>query len=251
MTEDRPQRVGDALRTAVLRVAGGVGPVTVLFSGGLDSSLIAWWLAARPGLRLATLGIAESPDLVRAEAAAPRIGVALESLRLDPEEIRARWERFVRSNGAAPEPPSPIQFTFELAFERLPGRTLVTGQGADELFGGYARYDGLDPATAGEISARDLKQLLEMDWPQTCELARAHRIDLHAPFLDPEVRAAVAEIPLRERFDPLERKGYLRRIARANGLPESMAGAPKKAIQYGSGISRVLRRIRTPPRGRP
>lgn len=241
-TPDRPRRVADALHTAVLRGAGGDGPATVLFSGGLDSSLIAWWLAARPGIRLATLGVPGSADLLRAVAAAPQIGLPHDVLHLNPKEIPPRWDRFVRSIGTVPGPSPRVLFTFELAFEHWPGRTMITGQGADELFGGYARYDGLEPAAADALSARDLNRLLETDWPRACERAQAHRITLEAPFLDPQVRTAVAEIPSGERFDRRERKGFLRRLARAERLPEPMAGAPKKAIQYGTGVSRALGR---------
>ncbi|MGI0151967.1 MAG: asparagine synthase C-terminal domain-containing protein, partial [Thermoplasmata archaeon] len=149
----------------------------------------------------------------------------------------------VHRQGSAP---APVQLALDLAFERLHGRTVVLGQGADELFGGYARFDGIGPEPARELSARDLSRLLDRDWPETVERARGRSISLQAPYLDPGVRSAVASVPAEELFGGTERKGFLRRIARAQGLPESMAGAPKKALQYGSGVSRELRRRKGP-----
>ncbi len=244
---DRAAAISAVLRSAVAAVAPDGVPVTLLFSGGLDSSLLAWWLAPRPGLRLATVGVPGSADLARAERAAPSIGRPLDRLLVPPEEVPRRWAQFVAGSTDGSDPPSSVLFAFEIAFGHLPGRTVVVGQGADELFGGYARYDGVAPADAAGLARRDLDRLLRQDWPRTVARARAHRIDLVAPFLHPAVRAAVTALAPGDRFDPRERKGLLRRIARAAGLPESMAGAPKQAIQYGSGLARRLPRAPSRP----
>ncbi|MFH0818303.1 MAG: hypothetical protein V1909_06760, partial [Candidatus Micrarchaeota archaeon] len=48
------------------------------------------------------------------------------------------------------------------------------------------------------------------------------------------------EIPLDEHFRGEERKPVLREIARMLGLPEGARIRPKKAMQYGSGIHKIL-----------
>lgn len=218
----------------------------MLFSGGVDSSLLAVLAAPDHRLTLRTVGTEGSPDLERACDAARRLGLTWEAALLRAEEMEASWNGWAVGLHTQAEPRRSVLFALGLAFERFPHRCLLLGQGADELFGGYAHFAPLSPEEALERSNTDLARLREHDWPDTLEIARRSEVELAAPFLDPEFIRTVALVPTPLRFEGGDRKPLLRRIARAAGLPEAIAGSPKKAMQYGSGVAKFLR---SRPRG--
>jgi asparagine synthase (glutamine-hydrolysing) len=213
----------------------------VLFSGGLDSSLLAWMMRDRPGLRLVTVGRAGSPDLEWAPRAARLLALEWTGVELSDASLVASWRKWASEIASEPEPRRSVLTSLALAFERLPDQRLVIGQGADELFGGYAHFEGLGPVKARLRAGADLRRLADEDWPRTVELAQKWGVSLVAPYLDPKFVQSVDGLPSKVRFPPDERKGALRTIARAEGLPEPLAGRPKKAMQYGTGIARFVR----------
>lgn len=230
----------DAFHAALLRSPRGV---VVLFSGGVDSSLVAHCLD-HLGLEpaLTTVGIAGSPDLAFAPTAAGWLHRPLQLKTLDPGDVPATAQGPIAAEFGDAEPRRSVRLALELAIRSIAPATAVCGQGADELFGGYARYRGVTEDRAEALRAVDLRRLVEEEWPWTARRARAHRVLLGAPFLDPEVVAAALRLPWTRPPEGLEPKGTLRRIARAHGLPEPLADRPKRAMQYGSGIRRAVDR---------
>jgi len=132
-------------------------------------------------------------------------------------------------------------------------RVLLSGQGADELLGGYARHTRA--GSAADAAAALRSSLVEDQarlWRRN--LGRDDRIvsdtgrELRAPFLARGVLRAVAGIPLDELVRPgLPRgqaeKAVLRVVAAHLGLPHS-AAAPKRAVQFGSRLAKGLNKDR-------
>lgn len=238
------EELSAAIRSAVDRSVPARGEVAVLYSGGLDSSILAWLLRSRPATRLLTIGLPGAPDLAAGRTGAELIGLPWSGRELDlaaaPASLRLR---------AAVEPAPPprlaaVQLAFELALAEAREPLVVTGQGADELFWGYAHFRGLAPAQGRRRAAEDLGRLLEIDWPETQRIAAAAGRQLVAPFLDLELRRLVARVE-DERFAwTSESKPLLRRIAEHLGLPPELARRPKKAMQYGTGLEAWMRRAR-------
>ena len=140
----------EAIITAVdLRSDEGV----VAFSGGVDSGLIAG-LADLPCV---AVGIEGSHDIIWATKAALMMELDLEVVTPTEEEVAEALARVVR---VIPDPANPVEASiattlfFVAARARELGHTrILAGQGADELFGGYARY----------LSSPDLAAELERD----------------------------------------------------------------------------------------
>jgi len=220
------------------------GPTVVLFSGGIDSGLLAWELRLRPRTSLFTVGVEGSDDLARARETAPLLGLPWEGRPLSDADL-VEVERAVGPTLLhVPGPRRGIFVAFAAAVAFAPDGRLLCGQGADELFLGYAHYRGLSAEEAARRSEADLATLVEDDWPTTLRVSTLWRRDIAAPYLDPPFLDAVSAVPIDRRLPASQTKPYFRRWARHRGAPEAISGRPKRALQYGSGVDRWLRRRR-------
>jgi len=122
---------------------------------------------------------------------------------------------------------------------------ILLGQLADELFGGYRKY----AATAneeGEVAAErmmrdDVRACAERGFLRD-EAACSASCEVRFPYADAEIDFFAAGLPLDYKIRGGERKAVLRTAALELGLPEELAGAPKRAAQFSSGAAKLLRR---------
>ena len=238
-----------ALETALGRWRTSDEPIGVLFSGGVDSSLLVWELRSRRDLELYTAGVPGSADPMSARTGAQLLGLPWRSLPIDRRRIGRLADELVPELGGLSSVERSVQLSLALALEVAPRRSLLCGQGIDEMFGGYAHFRPLSVPDRDHRAVADLRRLQEKDWPCTVRVAARLGGRIEAPFLDPRfVEAAMAIDPdLRLRAPPP--KALFRRWALARGLPAELAGRAKRAMQYGSGVDRELRRaaLRPPP----
>lgn len=244
--------LGAALGAAVDRAVKDRPQVSLLFSGGLDSALLALLLRrhVRAGaleLELVTVGTAGALDLAQAERAASLLELPWAPHTVTPDEVRAAAkevqtravhprEEVSRLTGLSVE----VQTGLFLAMQRASRTTVLCGQGADELFLGYAHFRPLPEARLQARYVEDLDRLQKDDLPLSTRLAASLGLELRAPYLDPAWKAVVDPIPLERRRARGVPKELLREVARSLGLPTSLADAPKKALQYGSGVHAAL-----------
>ena len=235
-------RLDAALEVALGPVRARAEPFGLLYSGGVDSSLLAWELRDRPGLVLHTVGVRGSTDLDAARSGAERIGLPWSGTVVEPAEVRSVVRKaapdLVDLAGVA----RTVLASFAVAVQTARAGHLLCGQGADELFLGYAHFRGLSEDAATERAEADLRRLRNDDWPRSVRIAARFGSELIAPFLDPAFVEAARSIPLRERMPGGEAKAFFRAWARHRGLPDELAGRPKRALQYGSGLDRIVRR---------
>ena len=227
--------------------SGADGGLAVAFSGGVDSGLVA---AAVPEAPCYVAGFEGSHDVAAAREAAAATERDLRVVEITHDELR----RAVRAVAAATGRRNPMDvaiavplfLTAEAAaadgFDRL-----AVGQGADELFGGYSKVaapaadDRVDADTvrgARTETVRTLPDQLERD----VLALRAAGVEPATPLLDDRVVAAALALPDDLLVDGDERKVALRRVA-AGRVPESVRTADKKAVQYGTYVSRELDRL--------
>ncbi|PUA32711.1 MAG: hypothetical protein B9J98_03820 [Candidatus Terraquivivens tikiterensis] len=242
------------LRCAVAKMVKGK-KVGVLFSGGLDSSIIAK-LSSDLGMgpRLVCAGLPTSKDVLRAKRVAEVLGLELHVRELDEGEIEKALPEIARITGR-PSPldvsiATPLYFASMEAKEAGLDRVLV-GQGADEAFAGYKRYEKVLEKCGyellGEELLKDVSQLYEKNLERDYNTYLACSVEPAYPYLDVAVLKCAFMIPVREKLKVdavgYSRKHILRVVGKMLGLPEYVVSMPKSAIQYGSGVWKVVKRV--------
>lgn len=239
---------------SVRRRVSGVEEVAVAFSGGLDSSVIAF-LASKCDVKVNLIHVSLEN---RAETADAR--KAAEALGL-PLQVHLFREKDVEAAAAAVtaliEEDDPVKVSIGIPFywtaEKAAAagfRVLLAGQGADELFGGYLRYANAYLSYGEERVRRmmfdDLVRLYESNLERDVKICGFHGVELRLPFaayaLAEFAVALPAALKLERKADSL-RKLVLRKAAENMGLPVSIVAKPKKAVQYATGVNAALKKL--------
>lgn len=220
----------------------------VAFSGGVDGAIVG----AMSGLPLCTVGLRDSHDVRAARNAAKLMGAGGRHAVYEygERELAEALPRVVR----AVESTDPLAVSIALPLfilaerARRDGyRVLLSGQGADELFGGYARHEAAArEGRLAEALARDLGRIAEANLERDDAATMAHGVELRVPFLSRDVVGAALrtgpELKVRSDGKGYIRKYILRKMSEKY-LPREIAYAPKKAIQYGTGTQKTLARL--------
>jgi len=242
------------LQQSVKDRVSGLKEVAVAFSGGLDSGIIAF-LARNLGIdvHLVFVSLENQPEAKYAKEAA-------EALKL-PLHIHFHSEKAVEA--VIPkvlwliEEPNPVKtsigipvfWTAEKASE-MGFRVMLAGQGADELFGGYKRYLN-DYSQYGEEFAQkkifsDTARMYKINFERDSKICNFHNIELRLPFATYQLAKFAGSLPLQLKIESpndMLRKIVLRRMAKDIGLSHFIANKPKRAIQYATGVNKVIKRL--------
>jgi len=225
----------EAIVTAVrLRSDEGV----VALSGGVDSTLVA----KLAGRECVAVGLENSHDLKQAQQAAGTLNLSCTCVTITENEIEAAIPEVLN---AIPQK-NPVNAGIALTqyfIARWAGEhgyhRIITGQGADEIFGGYSRY--LETATLETDLERDFAGL-EAQARRDQAVAALHGTYLSMPYMDTRVVRAARVIPAAEKVNNGRRKIPLRTVAERY-IPRDLAWYEKKAMQYGSGVWPALRKL--------
>jgi len=175
------QATREALQQSVRRrlLAADV-PVGVLLSGGLDSSLLVGLLAPHvPDLRTFSIGFEDvgagsekADEFEYSDAVAAKFGTRHQKYSIQNSEVMARLPEAVAQ---MTEPMvSHDVIAFYLLSERVSKdvKVVMSGQGADEVFGGYFWYPRMD-ATAGTPLQRFSQHYFDRDHAEYLQMMTA------------------------------------------------------------------------------
>ncbi|HEX7032668.1 MAG TPA: asparagine synthase (glutamine-hydrolyzing) [Nitrososphaera sp.] len=225
--------------------------IGIIFSGGIDSVLVAY-LASKmvPEVVCYTCGVKDSSDIANARQIADKLGLQLKVAELDHDAVEKMIPEVINviedANAGQVEVALPVYGAVKLAHDDGI-KVMLTGQGADELFGGYSWYAKVAEKEGYRKLRKHMIEDLLLLYKETLEredkITMAHSIELREPFLDPEVIRTALSIELR-----LNVKGghdtfgkhVHRRLAQKLGIPKDIAYRVKEAAQHGSGMHDVI-----------
>jgi len=227
----------------------------VLMSGGVDSCLIAKLAseaAAEEGVEVTayTAGTYGAADFEHAEHFARELGLKHRVRRLSQSEV----ESYVPSVVTAVEERDIVQIeagigiyaALEMASQDGVN-AIFSGQGPDELWGGYSWY----PQVIARGSYEKLLQTMQDDlargdietFDRENKVALAHGAEQLFPYVDNEIVKLAMSVPPRLKVtsgkDTLGKHPH-RQAARKLGLPAEYACRDKNAAQHGTGIHDAL-----------
>ncbi len=238
------QRLHELLSNSLGRELEGLKEVAVLFSGGVDSALLAQIVSKEyfpPSLY--SIGFDKSNDTIWANEAAGLMGLDIEQSMILKEDIEAAIRVLVSEIEMTNPKWMAVFIPLYLGLANIREDVVIMGQGADEVFGGYRKYRDAGPEEAEEMMIRDIAEIIEAEAEFYHKVAKHHGKRLILPYLDPEVIALGKGIPYDHKINDLSNKLVVRGLCEGLGLPTEISQRPKKAMQYGTGVSKELRKV--------
>lgn len=247
----------DALEDAVRRQLMSDVPYGVLLSGGLDSSVIsaiaakyagrrietnstekAWW----PRLHSFAVGLKGAPDLEKARIVAEHIGTVHHEINYTIQEgIDAIRDviYFIETYDVTTVRASTPMYLLARVIKSMGIKMVLSGEGADEVFGGYLYFHKAPNARAfHEETVRKLSKLHLYDCLRANKSLSAWGVEGRVPFLDKEFLDVAMRLNPEAKMCPgnsIEKR--IVREAFADMLPESVAWRQKEQFSDGVGYS--------------
>ena len=223
----------------------GNGVLGCWLSGGLDSSLMA--ALARPHvdeLHMFAAGLEGAPDLHFARQVADYLGTTHHEIVVTLDDLLAALPAVIYHLESFDALLVRSSVTNYLAARYASGyvESVLSGEGADELFGGYAYLKDLSaddiPGELLDITRRLHNTALQ----RVDRSASAHELVAHVPFLDTEVVRYAMTIPSEmkiRRNGSLVEKWVLRK-AGEDVLPDDVLWRTKSKFWQGAGVGDLL-----------
>ncbi|MDP2907184.1 MAG: asparagine synthase C-terminal domain-containing protein [Nanoarchaeota archaeon] len=222
----------------------------ILFSGGVDSTLIAF-VAKKLGksftcytTALEEQGLKKSEDLEYAEKIAKHLGFELKTIKLSLENAEAYIKKTVIITGKNDIVSVGVGATLVPACEQAQKdkvKIIFSGLGSEELFAGYERHE--KAKDVNKECLEGLKNIKERDLDRDEAIAKHYNLELKIPFLDKELIDYALKIPGELKIKDGIKKFILRKAAINIGLPEEYAMRKKRAAQYGSRIDNAILKL--------
>jgi asparagine synthase (glutamine-hydrolysing) len=247
-------KIDKLLKLSVSKRIEGLREVGVIFSGGLDSSYLALLLGEISEniplkITLYAVGAEGSKDIESAIYASKFLNLDLKICEVTEEIVRESLPEVVKAIGDDNLMKVGVGMTTYLATKMVAEdgiKVAISGQGADELFGGYKRYlESFVNDTLNYDIRMDISNMYHVNLERDDACSMLNSVELRLPFLDKNLVELVLNIPDNKKIVSMHddmRKSILRKLAFEEGLDYEIAYRPKKAAQYGTGIDKILRK---------
>ena len=251
------EAIRDGLTAAVKRQLMSDVPYGVLLSGGLDSSVIsaiaeklsehrieddsktkAYW----PRLHSFAVGLKGAPDLAKAKMVADHIGTVHHEINYTIQEgLDAIRDviYFIETYDVTTVRASTPMYLLARVIKSMGIKMVLSGEGADEIFGGYLYFHKAPSAQAfHEETVRKLGKLYLYDCLRANKSLSAWGVEGRVPFLDKEFLDVAMRTNPEAKMCPgqtMEKK--IVREAFADMLPAEVAWRQKEQFSDGVGYS--------------
>jgi asparagine synthase (glutamine-hydrolysing) len=223
-------------------------PLGAFLSGGLDSSIIAAVARAHMDeLHTFSVGIEGSRDLEAARVVSRHIDSIHHEFVFSAGDVKRHLPEIVYYLESFDQDlvrsAVPCYFASQLAAQHV--KVILTGEGADELFGGYSYYKDYDETMPlHEELHRSVASLHNINLQRVDRLTMAHSIEGRVPFLDLEMielgQRIPSELKIRSHPDGTCVEKWILRRAFEDLLPAEIVWRTKEQFDEGSGTSEVL-----------
>ena len=226
------------LRKSVEEIISGEDAVSVAYSGGLDSSILATVAKEFTTVHCYTCVVHGSFDARNAKSRAESESLDMTLIELTTEEIPGITLEASTLLGTSN--PTQLAYTVPVlvALKGSRERLMLAGHGADELFGGYAKY--VTAKNPEQMMADDLDKMLR-EGGAIARAAVALGKRAAFPFVSRELIRYTRSLPVDRKVSASGRKILLREVAELLDLQSH--DFPKKAAQYSSGVLKEMRKL--------
>jgi diphthine-ammonia ligase len=215
----------------------------LLFSGGLDSVLIAKILKdlGHDVVCYTAAASEDAPDLIASKKAALELGLKLKYKVIKDVHplLKIVVPLIEDSNVVKIGVALPLYVACTLAKEDG-CKVIFAGSGADEIFGGYNRYKEGPLEQLNKDCYSDLLKLYEKNTYRDDVITMNNNLELRVPFLDLDLVTYGLNLSPNLKIKDGVEKYILRLIAKELGISEEFADRKKKAAQYGSGFDKAI-----------
>ena len=250
-------KLRESLEDAVKRQLMSDVPYGVLLSGGLDSSITsaiakkysekrietddtqrAWW----PQLHSFSVGLKGSPDLAAARKVANHIGTVHHEIIFTIQEgldaikdVIYNLETYDITTVRASTP----MYLMARVIKSMGIKMVLSGEGADELFGGYLYFHKAPSAESfHEETVRKLNKLHMYDCLRANKSLAAWGVEGRVPFLDKEfIDVAMTLNPKDKMINNQRMEKWILRKAFQDYLPDEILWRQKEQFSDGVGYS--------------
>ena len=251
--QERAKReVAEALINAIKkRISPRFG---ILFSGGVDSTLIAF-ISKKLNCNFScyTVGIEGSDDIIWAQQAAKEYNLNFKYHILSLDEFEIVLKETIKLLNDADIVKAGVGSVLYAAGKLAladGNNILFGGLGSEEIFAGYQRHEEALQKNNFEALHKEcwsgLKNMWKRDLTRDFAIAKKLGLELRTPFLDKEIVKAAMNVHPMLKLDKDSKKIILREAAEFIGLKKEFAWRKKKAAQYGSnfvnGIEKLAKR---------
>lgn len=224
--------------------------VGILFSGGIDSTLIAM-VCKQLGIpficytaAVKSDGMKEAEDIVYARKVAKKLGFTLKAKVVTLKDAEKKLKEVVELIEDTNVVKVGVALPFYIACEQAKKdgvHVMFSGLGSEEIFAGYERH-----VKSSDVNKECVSGLLEMykrDTYRDYVVAAHYGIDMRVPFLDKKLVDYALKIPAKYKLSDKQNKIIIRKVAEDLGVPNEFAERKKRAAQYGSNFDKAIKKL--------
>ncbi len=223
--------------------------VGLLFSGGLDSSIIGKILIdLNVDFVPITVGIKNSKDVIASKKMAKdffKNHVIIDVNKKVIEKTIPEVIKIIDNSNVVDISVGCVTFLASKYASIFGLKKIISGLGSDEIFCGYKSHEVALDKGFEEVHKECEKRVMDVkkDLERDTKISKNFDIKIITPFLEKEVVELGININPKEKISSDSKKIILRKVAKKIDLPFDICERKKKAAQYGSGIQKIIKKI--------
>jgi asparagine synthase (glutamine-hydrolysing) len=246
-------RLDKIIHKSITDMTRGITFAYLGFSGGIDSGILAMYLKKLGiDVELISVGLEGQNELQIAEETADKMDLPISIHVFNEGDVKDTLDETLLTV----EEPNPMKISVAIPTlwsakmaAKTGGGICFSGNGSDELFGGYFKFVRRylkDGKSVQEDIFNAVSNSWTINYDRDWKIFMDQGLEVRFPFAHPELINFGLSIPLDYKLPNRLRglrKCILRKLAKNIGLPDEISLRPKKAIQYSTGVNKVLKKM--------